>query len=377
MTETTASLTIALLAAGKLPLQDAIKLYEATGSASNVIEHRKEIRDIIPDATDNLVDFMKGDISNYVKRAEEEQLWCERNSVSILSYADHDYPCRLRNCTDAPMALFTKGDCNLNTDHIINIVGTRKCTPYGRDTINGIVRNLKELCPDIIIVSGLAYGIDICAHRAALCNGIATVGVVAHGQDRLYPQLHHIEADKMVADGGAVITEYFHGTRPEARNFLQRNRIIAGMCDATIVAESASHGGGLVTARLAQDYNREVFAIPGPINAEFSKGCNNLIRDNKAALVSSAEDIINAMMWQDAEKVTKARKQGIERTLFPALTPEEQAIVNALKEKGDSQSNALTLYTGLPISTVVAQLFSLEMKGVITSLSGNTFHLIG
>ncbi len=357
-------------------MQTAVTLYEAAGSACGVLEHRGNIRDIMPDATDTLVELMKSDLSSYIKRAEEEQEWCARKGVRILTYADSDYPCRLRNCPDAPLVLFVRGKCNLNADHIISIVGTRKSTPYGKDVVDGIVRDLRQQCPDVVVLSGLAYGIDIIAHRAALRNDIPTVGVVAHGQDRIYPQLHRDEANKMVLGNGAVVTEYFHGTAPEPRNFLQRNRIIAGMSDATIVAESASHGGGLVTARIAQDYGREVFAIPGPINAEFSQGCNNLIRDNKAALVSSATDIVNAMMWQNVGQAAQARRQGIERTLFPTLTPEEQAIVNALKEHGDSQSNALTAYTGLPINTVVAQLFSLEMKGVITPLSGNTFHLI-
>ncbi len=376
MTEQTASLTIALLAAGKLSLHDAVTLYEAAGSACGVMEHRMDIRAVVPDAADSLAELLKGDLSAYVGRAEEELEWCAEKGVKVLAYADKAYPCRLRNCHDAPLALFVRGECDLNTAHIINIVGTRQCTPYGRDVTESIVRDLKTLCPDVVIVSGLAYGIDIAAHRAALRNGIATVGVVAHGQDRLYPQLHRTEANKMVTGGGAVVTEYCRGTRPEARNFLQRNRLIAGMCDATVVVESAAHGGGLVTARLAQDYGREVFAIPGPVNAEYSKGCNNLVRDNKAALITSADDMVSAMMWQDAAKADKARKQGIERTLFPELTADEQRIVDALKQHGDSQTNVLVMHTGLPISTIVSQLFSLEMKGVVTSLSGNAFHLI-
>ena len=376
MTEKTAILTLSSLASGRLTRQDALTLYEAAGSASSVMEHRGNIRDIMPDATTTIVEYMKGDISAHVKRAEEEQQWCEANKVKVLTYADEAYPTRLKGCHDAPMTLFVRGDCNLNANHIINIVGTRKNTTYGSDVVENLVKDLCTLCPDIVIVSGLAYGIDIIAHRAALSNAVPTVGVVAHGQDRLYPQMHRTEANRMATGEGAVVTEYFRGTAPEARNFLQRNRIIAGMSDATIVAESATHGGALVTARLAQEYGREVFAIPGPVSAEYSKGCNNLIRDNKAALITSAEDLINAMMWQDAAQVVKARKQGIERTLFPTLTPEEQRIVEALENHGDSQSNALVAYTQLPISTVVAQLFSLEMKGLITSLPGNTYHLI-
>ncbi len=363
---------------GRLSLRDAVTLRAAVGSAEGVMEHRHEIRDIMSDASDSLVSLMSGDLSAYERRADEEWEWCEANGVRILTHADSDYPCRLRECPDAPMVLFTRGGCDLNASHIINIVGTRKSTPYGKDVTDALVNGLAALCPDVVVVSGLAYGTDINAHRAALRTGIATVGVVAHGQDRLYPPLHRPEAEKMVGNGtGAVVTEFFHGTRPEARNFLQRNRIIAGISDATVVVESASHGGSLVTARLAQDYGREVFAVPGMVNAEFSKGCNSLIREHKAVLVTSAEDIVDALGWQNSATLAEARLRGIERTLFPELTQEEQMVVDALRDNGDSQSNALAIHTGLPIGTIVSLLFSLEMKGVVTPVPGNTFHLVG
>lgn len=361
---------------GRLPLQVAISLYQSAGTARAVLEQRHDIRAILPTATAAAADYMAGDISYHLARAEEEQRWCEDNGVRIVTIDSDDYPCRMRHCADAPLALFVRGNGDLNAPHALNMVGTRKSTPYGKDVVDKMVGDLQSLCPDLLLISGLAYGTDINAHRAALRCGMPTVGVVAHGQDTIYPQLHRKEAEQMAEEGGAVVTEYFHGTRPEARNFLQRNRIIAAMSDATIVIESASHGGGLVTARLAQDYGRDVFAIPGPIHAEYSQGCNNLIRDNKAALITSAADIVNAMMWQDAAKAAKARRQGIERTLFPELSPEEELIVNALKEHGDSQTNLLAAYTALPIGTIVAAMFKLEMKGVVTSLAGNQYHLI-
>lgn len=242
-------LTLSLLATGRLSLSDAVTLYETAGSVASVLENRKDIRSIIPDASDSLVELMSGDLSAYERRAEEEIAWCEHNKVRILTIADEDYPNRLRHTHDAPLAIFVRGKANLNAPHIIDIVGTRKCTPYGHDVINNIVKDLATLCPDIIITSGLAYGVDIFSHRAALANGLSTVGVVAHGQDTLYPSLHRNDANRMVLGNGAVLTEYFHGARPEARNFLQRNRIIAGLSDATIIIESASHGGGLVTTR--------------------------------------------------------------------------------------------------------------------------------
>lgn len=370
-------LTLSLLATGRLSLSDAVTLYETAGSAAVIMQNRNDIRAIIPNASDNLVEVMSGDLSIYERRAEEEIEWCEQNKVRILTIADDDYPDRLRHTHDAPMAIFVRGKANLNAQHIIDIVGTRKCTPYGQDVINHIVNDLAELCPDIIITSGLAYGVDIFSHRAALAHGLPTIGVVAHGQDTLYPSLHRNDANKMVLGNGAVLTEYFRGTRPEARNFLQRNRIIAGLSDATVIIESASHGGGLVTARIAQDYGREVFAVPGPVNAEYSMGCNNLIRDNKAQLITSARDIVNAMGWENDVVIQKARKQGIARQLFVNLSKEEQRIADFLRENGDSATNTITLGTGLTISSVTSLLFSLEMKGIVKSLSGNTYHLIG
>ena len=310
------------------------------------------------------------------QRAKEEIEWCEKNNVTIRTISDTDYPDRLRHCSDAPLALFTRGKADLNAPHIISMVGTRKCTNYGKETIERLVADLARMRPDIVIVSGLAYGIDINAHRAALNNGLSTVGVVAHGQDTLYPSMHRNDANKMCLGNGGVVTEFFHGTRSLAPYFLQRNRIIAGMCDATIVIESAHHGGGLVTARLAQEYNREVFAVPGPINSPASEGTNNLIRDNKAALITSAQDIINMMQWQDATASDKKQNRSIERELFPDLTPDEQAVVNYLKQNGDTQSNIIAMNTAIPIGALSALLFSLEMKGVVRPLSGNTYHLI-
>ena len=369
-------LTLALMATGRLSLTDIKTLYDNAGSAEDVIQHRNDIRVIAPEASDRLTELMKQDISDYQRRAEEEIKWCEQNKVTIRLISDAEYPDRLRHCHDAPMALFTRGKADLNATHVINMVGTRKCTNYGMDVIAKIVADISRTLPDITIVSGLAYGIDIAAHKAAMNNGLPTIGVVAHGQDTMYPNLHRNEANKMCLGNGGVITEFFHGTRPIAQNFLQRNRIIAGMSDATIVIESAAHGGGLVTARIAQDYGREVFAIPGPINSEMSAGTNNMIRDNKAALITSAQDIVNMMQWQNDIALQNVRDKGIERSLFVDLTPDEQRIVNLLREQGDMQANSIALVSGIPISQVSSLLFSLEMKTVIKSLPGNTFHLI-
>lgn len=376
MNESTALITLALLATGKLSLDNALTLYRTAGSACAALDRRKHLRDVFPNAASTLVTFMSGDISYYVDKAKQEEEWCAVHGVRIVSIEDKEYPDRLRSCHDAPLVLFIRGNCDFNVRHVVNLVGTRQCTSYGKDFIERFISDMRTLCPGTLVVSGLAYGVDICTHRAALANGMATAGVVAHGHDRLYPQLHMPDAERMIQNDGAVVTEYACGTRPEARNFLQRNRIIAGMSDATVVVESAARGGGLVTARLAQDYGREVFAVPGPVNAEYSKGCNALIRDNKAALITCAQDLVNAMQWQQEEVLAKARKQGIERTLFPTLSADEQAIADTLRTHGDCQSNIIAQHTGLSISAIVSLLFSLEMKGVVTSMSGNTFHLI-
>lgn len=377
MTETTAALILAQMATGKISLTDAMSLYNAADSALAVLEHRNDIRQIVPEATDKLTDILKGDISSYEHRAIEEQEWCKANNVRILTLADKDYPTRLRHCPDGPLVLFARGKTDFNAAHIISIVGTRNCTSYGKDVVSKIVRDLAQKCPDVMIVSGLAYGIDINAHRAAMYNHLATVGVVAHGEDTLYPSLHRQDANNIILNGGAVVTEYFKGTTPEGRNFLQRNRIIAGMSDATIIIESAVRGGGLATIRLALDYGREAMAVPGPINAAYSAGCNCLIRDSKAALVTSAEDIMNILGWQDMQKVDKARKQGIERSLFVELDDTERILAEALAKNGDRQPNDLAIITGLPISSIISTLFTLEMKGVVALRAGNVYHLIG
>ena len=379
MTQTTACITLSMLAAGRLGLNDAKALHDMAGSATAVLENRNDIRSIAPEASDRLCEIMKQDITDVCSRAEEEERWCNDHGIKMLCIDDADYPNRLKHCADAPLVLYVRGDANLNASHAIDIVGTRQCTPYGRDVIDKIIGDLATLCPGITINSGLAYGVDIAAHRVALQHSLPTVGVVAHGHDTLYPALHKKEASEMINNGGAVITEYSRGTRPEARNFLQRNRIIAGISDATIVIESASHGGGLVTARIALDYGREVFAVPGPVNAEYSKGCNNLIRDNKAQLITSAQDIVNVMNWQNDIKLEQARKAGISRSMFAeeTLTDGERLMVRFLREHGDSQVNDMAAQTGMSISTINSALFSLEMQGIVKPLSGNFYHLIG
>jgi DNA processing protein len=222
----------------------------------------------------------------------------------------------------------------------------------------------------VLIVSGLAYGIDICAHRQALATGFDTVGVLAHGLDTIYPGHHRDTAVQMVSHGG-LLTEYMSQTEPFANNFRQRNRIVAGMSDATIVVESAHKGGALITARIAQEYNRDVFAFPGPVGAPYSEGCNHLIRDSKAGLITSADDFMAAMGWQPVQQA-----ETVERQLFPSLTPEEQQVAQWLRQMGDLQLNMLSVKTNIPMGRLNALLFQMEMKGVVRAMAGGTYHLM-
>ena len=292
----------------------------------------------------------------------------------MLCYGSSDYPQRLNDCPDAPLVLYYKGNADLNQQRVINIVGTRRCTVYGQDIIRHFVADLRQLCPRVLIVSGLAYGVDICAHRQALQQGFETVGVLAHGLDDLYPTAHRDTAVQMLHQGG-LVTEFMTQTRADKMNFVRRNRIVAGMADATLLIQSAAKGGGLITCDIAQNYGRDVFAFPGPVDVEECRGCNNLIRDNGAGLITSAEDFVNAVNWNN-HRLLEATRMGIERQLFPDLSAEEQTVVDVLSATNDLQVNLLTVKTGIPISRLSALLFTLEMKGVVRSLAGGMYHLL-
>lgn len=365
---------ILTLARPSLGLADLAELYEKTGSATEIIANRDCLRDIIPDIS-NEFSLSIQDYDALKRRAEEELEFCEKHHIKALTPDNPEYPRRLKECFDFPLVVYYRGTADLNCQHIVNIIGTRKCTTYGKDLINKFVEGLKVLVPDVLIVSGLAYGVDICAHRAALNNGLDTVGVLAHGLDTIYPNMHRETAKTMLMHGG-LLTEYHKQSFIDKRNFLQRNRIVAGMSDACIIPESASHGGGLVTCRISTDYGRDVMAFPGPVGAPYSEGCNNLIRDNKAQLIASADDFVNAMGWQSASVITEARANGIERTMFPDLSPDEKAVVDALKAHGDQHPDQLTMITQLSIASVNSALFMLEMNGIVRSLAGGVYHYI-
>lgn len=362
--------TIALTRIGFFNIAQALMLYQEAGGGQAVYEHRNDIQDIVPDCSPRLVEALRN-WEDPLKRAAVEMEFITKHQIQALTYHAPAYPQRLKECADAPVILYYKGNADLNQKYVVNIVGTRHCTTYGADLIQRFVSRLRQLSPQVLIVSGLAYGVDINAHRQALENGYETVGVLAHGLDQLYPHHHRDTAAEMVKHGG-LLTEFMTQTNADKGNFVRRNRIVAGMSDACILVESAAKGGGLITAGIARSYDRDVFAFPGAVGAPYSEGCNQLIRDNGAALITSADDFVKAMGWQTTEE----KPEAVELQLFPDLTPEEQSIVDVLQKTNDLQLNIISVQTNLPIHQVTAQLFSLEMKGVVRPLAGGMYHLL-
>ncbi len=304
--------------------------------------------------------------SEALRKAKDELEFLEKNRLDAIVLGDHRYPQRLSDCCDAPIVLFRCGNRDLNSGKFLSIVGTRRATAYGIDLTEHLVKELASTNQEITIVSGLAYGIDIAAHRAALANGLDTIGVVAHGLDKVYPSTHTSTANRMVLDGGAIVTEYPHNTRPEAHNFVQRNRIIAGMCDATVVIESAKKGGSMITARLANDYNRDVFAFPGRINDTNSQGCNRLIRDSKAQLITSADDLVSLLGWECKQP------QAVQQELFSSLTSEQEAIIKAV-ETTPLHINQIASILNKPIQQVSATLTEMVFDDLIRQLPGDQY----
>ena len=365
---------IALTRISYFSLAELLELFRRVGSAEEIVAHSQHIRDLLPDASDRLTQAFS-DIGEALRYAENELRTAEGMGVRPLVMGDDDYPSRLLECADAPLVLYYQGSASLNQKRVVSIVGTRRCTPYGQDLVRRFMSELRSLCPQVLVVSGLAYGIDICAHREALAQGYDTVGVVAHGLDDLYPPSHRLTADQMLKQGG-LLTEFPTCTRPDRLNFVRRNRIVAGLSDATLLVESAIRGGGLITTRIANDYGRDVFAFPGAVGAPYSEGCNDLIRRQGAGLITSAKHFVEAMGWQNDAQLSEAQAQGIERQLFPELTADEQRVVAVLQRKNDLQINILSVQSGIAVGALTALLFSLEMKGVVRTMAGGTYHLL-
>ncbi|MDO4511127.1 MAG: DNA-processing protein DprA [Bacteroidales bacterium] len=298
-----------------------------------------------------------------IEMAEKEMEFINQHHINVSYFTDESYPQRLLHAPDAPILLYSVGHTDLNSKHIVSIVGTRRCSEYGKHMCERIVKELAESIPDVVTVSGLALGIDIAAHNASLKHGVPTLAVQACGLNKIYPAEHRNAAEKIVKNGGRIISDYTSQDVLHRGNFVARNRIIAALSDCTIVIESAEKGGSLITANLAQSYNRDVFGRAGD---EFSKGCNQLIKRNQAMLVTSATDIVEALRWDSC--LTNKPTQQLD--LFPTLTPEEQAVVDVIQQAGDIHINAITEKLNIPVYRVMSTLMQLDFKGVIITMPG-------
>ena len=309
-------------------------LLQALGEAEAVFTEKQQLLGRIPGIA---AEIKRPEI---LQRAEKELAFIEKNNISCYYLTDTDYPVRLRECPDAPILFYFKGNTNLDATRIISIVGTRNATEYGRELTESLIKDLAKVIPDLLVVSGLAYGIDICAHRNALYNRLPTVAVLAHGLDRIYPSCHRNTAVEMLESGG-LLTDFPSGTEPDRPNFLRRNRIVAGISDCTIVVESAEKGGSLVTADIAFSYGRDVYSFPGRVGDSHSKGCNNLIRQNKAGLITSADDLLSALCWD----------------IQAGATPVLASVLE------------------IPVHQLSMLLFELEINGKVKALPGNLYKL--
>jgi len=309
------------------------------------------------------------DIAGALIRAEDELKYVEKNGVEVIFYTGEKFPKRLKNCYDAPILLYVKGSADLNARRIISIVGTRNATEYGKHQCRQLIEELQQY--NVLVVSGLALGIDVAAHKECVKHHTPTVGVLGHGLDRMYPSQNRPTAEKML-ENGALLTEYPSGTIPDRENFPQRNRIVAGMADATIVIEAGIKGGALITAEIANSYNRDVFAYPGRIGDEYSEGCNFLIRNNKAGLLTGAADLAYILGWDKTEEV-----KPVEQLMLPIdLSADEQLIFDILlQHKAPLAIDDLTIKANMATSQLAMNLLNMEMQGYILSLPGKTYRI--
>jgi DNA processing protein len=304
---------------------------------------------------------------SYLDTAEKEAEYISKNNIRTYFYLDNDYPFRLRQCDDSPVVFFLKGNCDLNGTKILSVVGTRNASNRGRETCEKIIGGLAAGHPDLIIVSGLAYGIDITSHKAALDNNLHTIGVLGHGFKTTYPAVHASTA-KAIVNNGALITDFISDALPERNNFIKRNRIIAGLSDATLVVESAIKGGALITADIACSYNRDVFAVPGRPDDQWSAGCNSLIRSNKAALVECSDHIEYFLNW-----IPEKSKPPVQRTLFADLDEDEKQIYELLMKQGELNIDTICRSLEIPVYRLSSMLLQMEFKGLLKCYPGNLY----
>jgi DNA protecting protein DprA len=302
------------------------------------------------------------------EKANQEIEFIKSNNIKVSFFLDENYPERLKHCIDSPVLIFSSGNINLKGKKIISIVGTRQITGYGTEFCRKLIEDIAPLNP--VIVSGFAYGVDIAAHQLAMEYNLQTIGVLAHGLNQIYPKSHKKYVAKIEENGG-FITEFWSSSNPDKENFVRRNRIVAGMTEATIVIESADRGGSLITANLANDYNRDVFAVPGRVSDKYSQGCNNLIKTQKANVLTSAADLIYILNWDIENKAKPVQKQ-----LFVELEPEEQKLYDFLLKNGKELLDTIALKCDFPIYKISGMLLNMELKGVIRPLPGKLFEAI-
>lgn len=347
----------------------ARNLMKTVGDEEAVFREKAKNLEKIQGISRRLIDEIRK--AEVLRKAEKELEFVEKNRIETLFYTQDNYPSRLNNCIDAPVLLYSKGNADFNAKKVVSIVGTRNATKYGQEFCQQFISKLSELLPHVLIVSGLAYGIDICAHRASLQHNVSTVGVLAHGLDRIYPSIHRKTAKEML-EMGALITEFPSHTEPDRFNFVKRNRIVAGMADAVVVVESDERGGSLITAEIANSYYREVFAVPGRTTDAKSSGCNSLISSNKAVLFKDTKSFIDQMGWNATAKITQPKQ----KELFLNLTETEERVFNALNKVESMHVNMLGIELNLPVSELFFTLLELEMKNVVKALPGGVYKLL-
>ena len=345
----------------------AKKLIAHCGSAENVFAEKRSVLEKINGVGSITIKNLFDKENRIV--AEREFDFIQKKKITSISFQDENYPFKLKQCIDAPILLFQDGNINLENPRIISIVGTRKMTLYGRDFINQFIEELAPYNP--IIVSGFAYGVDITAQKAAIKNKLQTIGVLAHGLETIYPKTHK-KYIHQVNENGGFYTEFWHDEEPLREHFLKRNRIVAGISEATIIIESAEKGGSLVTAEIANSYSREVFAVPGKTTDILSKGCNNLIKRNKAGILTSANDLIEMLNWD----IDKEKSKAVQKQLFIDLNTEEQQVYDYLLNTGKMYMDSIALDNNLPVYKLATILFNMEMKGVVRPLQGKLFEVI-
>lgn len=361
---------LALLRLQKVPLVgdiNAKRLLERCGSAEQIFKERKDVLQKIDGIGLALLTGLYDTI--YLEKAQKELEFIQKNDISYSFFKDATYPEHLKHCVDAPILIFKRGKIDLNGQRIISIVGTRQMTGYGNAFIAEFIEAIAPLNP--VIVSGFAYGVDIAAQRAAMDHNLQTIGCLAHGLNQIYPKAHNKYVPQVERNGGFV-TEFWSSSNPDRENFLRRNRIIAGMSDATIVVESAEKGGSLVTADIAHSYNRDVFAVPGRSTDKYSMGCNNLIKQQKAHILTSAGDLVYMLGW----KLTEKQDTTHQKQLFVELNETEKSIYQYLQLNGKQLLDTVALECNLPIFKTSSSLLNMEMKGVIRPLPGKLFEAI-